>query len=280
MPTPNRILRRARRFAGALALAVCLPASALPSLWSYGAYGYENPALGQSETVFTPGSGTKLASNASFSFMSSLGAPVAQAGVFTPGWFTTNQSNLNATASAAVQYDFLVQTNSVFSEVVPITVRGHYYLFADNEGSASGYVRVAVSNTPGGLPPGGSLQRTNLSFGCSAGSPDCGVLHDFEFNLLIASFGSASPGEIGRLSMLATARIAAQSKYGSSATAWVDPLFEIDPDWAAAHPGASFILGPSVTNALGTPPVPEPGSVALMSLGLVTLLWRRRRAKP
>lgn len=278
MPTPTRILRAARLLAGACILAACLLASALPALWSYGAYGYDNPALGVSETTFTPGSGFKLASNASFSSMSSLGAPVAQASVFTPGWFTTNQSNLNASASAAVQYDFLVQTDGPFSEVVPITVRGRYYLFADNEGSASGYARVAVSNTPGGLPPGGSLQRTNLSFGCGAGSPDCGVMHDFEFNLLIASFGTASPGEIGRFSILATARIGALSKYASSASAWVDPVFEIDPTWAAAHPGASFILGPGATNALAAPPVPEPRSVALMSLGLVTLLWRRRRS--
>lgn len=270
------------RLARLLALAATLPASlsvyALPAITSYAAYGYDNQPQNASYTVFTAGSDVWLASNASFAAEARLGAPFAQAYVGTSGWDSTHLSNKNANASAAVQYDFLVDSGGVFSDVVPLTIRGRYYLTASGAGAAGGYVKVGLSGTAGGIGNSGVLGRTNFSFGCMVGGDDCGKLVDFEFHLNISGFGAADPGVIGRLSLLASARIQDESQFSSSASAWVDPVFEIDPVWAASHPNAKLLLGPSVTNSLAAAPVPEPATAGLMGLGAAALWLRRRRS--
>jgi hypothetical protein len=68
-----------------------------------------------------------------------------------------------------------------------------------------------------------------------------------------------------------------------SANGYFDPYFQIDPVYAAAHPGVSLVFDPGVGNgvpgALTVTPVPEPETLVLMAGGLGALALRRRRSK-
>jgi hypothetical protein len=59
----------------------------------------------------------------------------------------------------------------------------------------------------------------------------------------------------------------------STSASVLDPRFEIDPTWAATHPGYSIVLSPGVGSA---PPVPEPGAWAMMLVGFGSLGARMR----
>lgn len=264
-----------------LALLGASAAHALPALQSLADYGFDNRPQLTSQLVYGTGSDIWLANNASFSASAQLGAPAVSGFVGTAGWRATHQANADAQAGGFVQYDFLVQTASVFSEVVPVTVHGRYYVTQEGVGEASGYLKVSRSATAGGLPSGvGVLGRTSVTFGCSGTQPECGVLQEFSFDINLASFSAVEAGDIGRLQLSALARLGSNAEYTASAFAWVDPMFEINPTWAAAHPGASLVLGPGASNSFAPlPAVPEPASLGLMSLGVVALLWHRRRAK-
>jgi hypothetical protein len=66
------------------------------------------------------------------------------------------------------------------------------------------------------------------------------------------------------------------------ASAYIDPFFQIDPAWAAAHSGYSLLFEPGVGNGPPgglTTAVPEPETVALMAAGLALLSRRIRRAR-
>lgn len=264
--------------AGLAATLALASAQADPALWAYGAYGYDNPYVfgGSNVTVFTPGSLTQIDANASFAAMSSLNGPVAQAFVSTSGYLQTGLANAGVSASAAVQYDFMVNGGGVFSDVVPITISGYAFVNSMGHGSASGYARVARSSTAGGASSG-SLSFQQLTWGCGNGGSDCGQLIPFTLSVQIDSFGLAQVGEIGRISLSAVARIIEASPYATQVSAYVDPLITIDAGYLATHPNAQLVLNPGITNA-ATPPVPEPHPAALMLPGLaaVWLLMRRR----
>ena len=62
------------------------------------------------------------------------------------------------------------------------------------------------------------------------------------------------------------------------ASAYIDPYFEIDPVWAAAHGGYSLLFEPGVGNGMpgSITAVPEPETFVLMAAGLALLRWRMR----
>ena len=68
-----------------------------------------------------------------------------------------------------------------------------------------------------------------------------------------------------------------------AASGYLDPFFQIDPVFAAAHPGYSLAFDPGVGNgvpgALTVAPVPEPETLFLMVGGLGALVLKRRRLK-
>lgn len=78
----------------------------------------------------------------------------------------------------------------------------------------------------------------------------------------------------GTVGTEAKIQLSAQGVYDG--TAYVDPLFELDPAWAAANPALasqiSISLSSGITNGYGVPAVgggvPEPASWAMLLLGL------------
>ena len=60
------------------------------------------------------------------------------------------------------------------------------------------------------------------------------------------------------------------------ASAEIDPYFQIDPAWAATHPGYSLVFDAGVENAPAI--VPEPAAALLMISGVIALAVRRRRS--
>jgi hypothetical protein len=80
------------------------------------------------------------------------------------------------------------------------------------------------------------------------------------------------------VSLVAQSFAMADNASAVHARAFVDPVFSIDPVFAAAHPGLSLQISVGVGNGL---PVPEPASAALLALGLAALgLGQRRAARP
>lgn len=65
-----------------------------------------------------------------------------------------------------------------------------------------------------------------------------------------------------------------------AASAYIDPFFEIDPVWAATHPGYSLTFDPGVGDGMpgAIAPVPEPATIALLAGGLIALAGKRRRS--
>ncbi len=66
-----------------------------------------------------------------------------------------------------------------------------------------------------------------------------------------------------------------------AASAYLDPFFQIDPAFAAAHPGYSLAFDSGVGNAMPgidtVSPVPEPETLVLLAGGFVALVAKRRR---
>lgn len=266
--------------AGGLLAMAMLSAGAAPTPQLYAAYGYNNPyvAGGSNVTVFTAGSLSQVDPNASFGALASFGGPVAQAFVGTSGYLQTGQPNTGVSASAAVQYDFLVSSGSVFSDVVPLTITGFAWVDSSGHGSASAYAKLSHSSTAGGTPTG-SLTSQQLNWACGNGGSDCGVVIPFTLTLMINAFGLSEPGEIGRVSLAATAQIIEASPFATGVSAYVDPLITIDAAYLATHPNAQLLINPAITNTSAPPAVPEPGPASLWLAALATGWMLRLRLK-
>lgn len=84
----------------------------------------------------------------------------------------------------------------------------------------------------------------------------------------------ANGSVIGMVQLAATAGINTWFVPGT-AEAFIDPHLEIDATFLAANPGATLSITPGVGNEI--PAVPEPGTYALMLLGLAAVGFSERR---
>ncbi len=64
---------------------------------------------------------------------------------------------------------------------------------------------------------------------------------------------------------------------GATGRSFIDPIFTIDPTFAAANPGYSLELSAGIGNMIA--PVPEPGTYPLMLAGFALLAFMARRKK-
>jgi hypothetical protein len=71
---------------------------------------------------------------------------------------------------------------------------------------------------------------------------------------------------------------AASGSDGSTAAAYVDPYFSIDPTWAAQNAGYSLIFSPGIGNSLPTPG-PQPSTFGALAFGFIGLASLRQRLK-
>ena len=89
---------------------------------------------------------------------------------------------------------------------------------------------------------------------------------------------TAAAGDVTKVSLSVNTFVNDTSTF--SASAYLDPIFTIDPTFAAAHPGYSLSFSDGVGN--GPSGVPEPASWALMLIGMgsagASLRLRRRTA--
>lgn len=187
----------------------------------------------------------------------------------------SNATGLDSAISASLSYYFSVigPTGLANSAVdVPIDISGQYSLAAKSFPTASApdaYSAVSVNVLP--LASGAALSFAKT---CEEGFTAPGQCGQGSFSGTgLLQFGG---GFSGPYQVIMTANVESHLGYGASA--YVDPYIQIDPTWAASNPGYSLVFDPGVGNAL---PVPEPSTLALSVLGLLSMmgLGLRRRDK-
>ena len=133
------------------------------------------------------------------------------------------------------------------------------------------YYNVAVATSGGGVS---SYAAASVVIGNQFGQV---IAHNGQSS----SFGSGAYLDVTETTNTPfEVSISAESENGGYA--YADPLAVVDPNWAAAHPGAgpiSFVPTAGVINGLGVAAVPEPATWAMMMLGLfgAGAVLRRRR---
>jgi hypothetical protein len=129
---------------------------------------------------------------------------------------------------------------------------------------------------------------TDVFLSCDGLGSGCGTL---QFNTEITLLAYSNPFDghqaiisLGALTQARSSRYGDGEPYSAGSAqmlAFADPYIEIDPDWAAAHPGYSVVMSDGIVN--GDAPVsggvPEPAAWALMitGFGLAGAALRRRR---
>jgi hypothetical protein len=186
---------------------------------------------------------------------------------------------------ASVQYTFNVVGDPGF---IPILVLGQYavvdpFEFPDRSGGTAATSVVQIRGAQGRLFNFQSLcYNYDPVNNEQAPAANCGT------GVFQGSF-MASAGTAVSVQLSATVvRLIDNSQFPydagrPAASAYLDPYFEIDPTWAAVHPGYSLTFDSGVGNGMpdgigATTPVPEPETLALIAGGLVMLTVKRRRS--
>ena len=202
------------------------------------------------------------------------GYATASGGQFVSGAASTSGIDNGTETAASVSYTFTI--NGPTPLLVPVIILGGGTLSASNSGNgqdSSAFVEVDAD-----LGNFYSFDRQCSAFAqATCGSFAYGTTFNLmsgvettgDLKIFILSGdggGLGNPPDVGSISVSGS----------------IDPMFTIDPGFAAAHPGYSISFSDGVTN--GTLPpvggVPEPAQWALMLLGfgLAGAAIRRRRA--
>jgi len=190
-------------------------------------------------------------------------------------------ANLDGSADATARYTFTVLGGP---DPVPILLSGLYSVFnppefPDGSGGTTASASVSIKD---GLGADAFVFQSvcyNYTYFLNESSPpkNCGA------STFAGSF-LASAGSTFSVVLHAFAGRTSPDAVPGPVTAYIDPFFEIDPNWRTSHSGYALQFEPGVGN--GAPgdiltAVPEPETVALMAAGLAALMVRRRtRPRP
>ena len=217
-------------------------------------------ATGSDTGVYAPNGGTTFI-QASFTFDFSVVGPTSGIGV--PLLFGGSTDGLIANTGDPSRWNSAVGTR------LEITSVGGVYNFT-TVGPQSGTSADIYS---------GSVQDVRAAWGQMASGPVSysSYSSSFQFGATVLT-GQFAPGtQVLKLATIiqgGTRGVTTPSGLPSSGTAnsFLDAYLQIDPAWAAAHPGYALVMDPSI----GVSPVPAPGSAGMMIAGLALLVSVRR----
>jgi len=109
------------------------------------------------------------------------------------------------------------------------------------------------------------------------------VTHDGNFNVSDSAAWEVASGTTGQVHLNAHSGLVVDIVGSGVANVFIDPVFTIDPTFAAAHPEYSLVFSQGVGNgASDVGAVPEPAAWLLMlsGLGVVGSVLRRRGRSP
>ena len=217
-------------------------------------------ATGSDTGVYAPNGGTTFI-QASFTFDFSVVGPTSGIGV--PLLFGGSTDGLIANTGDPSRW------NSAVGTQLEITSLGGVYNFT-TVGPQSGTPADVFS---------GSVQDMRAAWGLMASAPVSysSYSSSFQFGATVLTGLFAPCAQVLKLATIiqgGTRGVSTPSGLPSSGTAnsFLDAYMQIDPTWAASHPGYTLVMDPSI----GVSPVPAPGGAAMMFAGLALLVCMRR----